>query len=322
MKDLFGGEGFDNCTGIERDLKEIYNRTEQKHNARSKKEAYSDFDSELNELSKEVECNEQTKKLYCLVRANVSLRMGQSKAESFDDARNDYQNAIKWLRKYTDENIDTSNEINCMIQLCIAKYFRNMGHCDRRSNFAFAKRELEKLESWLNRLEKWNNIHSQIWLDTKINIGRNYKNSYKFEEAKQYFWKMFLCLKGKLDSDDDNHKKMSEMEKPYDIMISENDIEDKDIYNRLVIDDGIVYEYIIQIFVQLAIVYRKTRDYDCAIEICQEVLKIENENIDILNNLGVCYRKNREYKKAEECLEIIKKKKSYNRFATINYWKC
>lgn len=321
MRKLFGGEEYENCESIESKLKSIYDKTEEKHNGRDKN--YKKELGRIEDIRKSKTTtifDEATEKLYCMVAANLSLRVGQSKAESFDDAKNDYQNAIKWLRKYTDEKNDTSNEINCIIQLCIAKYFRNMGHCDRRSNFAFAKHELKKLEGWLNRLENWNEIHSQIWLDTKINIGRNYKNSYKFEEAKEYFWKMFLCLKGKLNLNVENHKKLSEMKKPDDIMISENDIEDKDIYNRLVVEDSIIYEYGIQIFVQLAIVYRKTRDYDCAIKICEEVLEIENENIDIKNNLGVCLRKKGDYEGAVE--QVKKIKDSGNRFATINYWKC
>lgn len=323
MKNVFGGKEYKNCKDmdLETKIRAIYDDTERNHDERV--EDYETNRKNLEEVFKsnleKINSDENIKKLYDMVHANLLLRMGQCEEEAFNGTKNNFFEAIKILNRYASEKIDGKDEIGCLIQLSIAKYFRSMGHCDKRSHFVFAYHELEKLKNGLEELGSWNNVQSQIWLDTKLNIGRNYKNRYEFVEAEKYLWNIVEGLKWKFNLTDDMGNSVYRLKILKIEVISE---EEKVNYKKLNVDIDIVNGYMMQAFVQLAIIYRKMRKYDEAILICDTVREQNKENVDINNTLGVCYRKNQKYDEAKKIFENILEKNKKNRFANINRWKC
>lgn len=256
-------------------------------------------------------------KLYCLVKGNLLLRKGQREDALYADSEESYQQAVCLLRRHVkkSEN-DTRDVIDLLIQVCLGKYFRNLGHYKKRSHFHMAVYELQKVIQWLQEEQHtYDRQKTLIWLDVMANIGRAYKNLYNLAESKRYFGEIIYAVSPKIgDKAEDILRQVKELELEIDIrkealLLCESESGDR------------MYEsYLIQALVQLAIVYRKERNYHIAESLCHAVIRMDGGNIDARNNLGVCYRKQGNYTIAIS--EIGPLNKDGNSFAEINYWKC
>lgn len=137
------------------------------------REEYEAFLADVDEKWKDKtfwkETNHELEKLYCLVKGNLLLRKGQRE------------------------------DIDLLIQVCLGKYFRNLGHYKKRSHFHIAVYELQKVIQWLREEHHaFDRQKTQIWLDVMANIGRAYKNLYNLAEAKRYFGEIIYAVSSKI----------------------------------------------------------------------------------------------------------------------------
>lgn len=262
--------------------------------------------------------SEKLEKLYHLVKGNLLLRKGQNQDELFTNSKESYHDALKLLRKHVKQEEDGEWDIiDLLIQLSIGKYFRNLGHRERRSNFYIAISELEKVEQRIKAGMGENRREAAcIWLDVRVNIGRAYKNLYNLTQAKKYFSEIIVGIGAK--AGDEAQKALQKVEQLG--VMKDKPVDGMEFYEQIEGDQALYRSYLIQGLVQLAIVYRKERKYDIARGLCDAVVMMNHDNVDAVNNLGVCYRKEGDYEKAKEKFEPLMKNK--NRFAEINYWKC
>lgn len=261
---------------------------------------------------------QELKKLYHLVKGNIYLRKGQYEDERFEDSRESYHTAMELLQEYADPDEQERREsMNLLIQLSLGKCFRNMGENEKRSSFHIAIYEFEKVIQWLEAGEgRLDQKETQIWLNAKINIGRAHKKLYDLKTAEKCFLEIVAALDKKRKSN------VVEYLKTMGIVGESEDCRNhSDSYDRMEGTEELYRSFLVQAMIQLAIVYRKKREYYKAEKLCIKVMNMEEkDNIDALNNLGVCFRKNEEFEKAIEIFRPLKKEK--NRFAEINYWKC
>ena len=287
---------------------------------KDKKEKYDDLVKEMDKKWKELwegkEPVPELEKLHCLVKGNLLLRKGQREDELFEDSTESYRRAVELLRRYAEQKERKWDTVDLLIQLSLGKYFRNLGHCEKRSNYYIAIHELKKIRQWIEEnTEELDRERTQIWLDVVVNIGRAHKNLYELGEAKRYFWEIVHRIGEKVGDTVEIKLQQEEGLNPME------DASGKGV--KLCSKAGAEWmyrSYLVQALVQLAIVYRKERDYENARGLCQAVRKMDPDNIDARNNLGVCYRKKGEYERAIEEFEPLKE--NGNRFAEIDYWKC
>lgn len=289
---------------------------------KDKKERYEDLikgvDENWEQFREKKEPVLALEKLYCLVKGNLLLRKGQRKDELFEASTKNYRRAVELLRKHAEQKEKEKkwDTVDLLIQLSLGKYFRNLGHCDKRSNYYIAIHELQKLRQWIEETPgEFDREKTQIWLDVVVNIGRAHKNLYELKEAKRYFWEIVHRVSGKVG---DTEKEALQQVRELKIM---GEAPGEEV--KLCSQAGAKWmyrSYLVQALVQLAIVYRKERDYNNAQGLCWAVRKMDPGNIDARNNLGVCYRKNGKYEEAIAEFEPLKEEG--NRFAEIDYWKC
>lgn len=309
-------------------LKSIFDATENTYGYRrdedDKQEWYQRYIDEVDEVWQKVKMWnnnyqwEKLEKFYCLVKANLQLRKGQGQYELFEDAKESYNEAVALLRKYVKQEEDDERDIvDLLIQLSLGKYFRNLGHGERRSYFHTAIYEMEKVERWIKAGgEKCGKQQTQIWLDVRVNIARAYKNLYELEESKKILGEIIHGI-----GDKAGDEASIALQKLQELNIEEvQQVETAPFYEQMEGDKDLYRLYLIQALVQLAIVYRKERKYPIATGLCQAVEAIDRGNMDAKNNLGVCHRKEGKYELAKREFKELKWRK--NRFAEINYWKC
>lgn len=84
---------------------------------------------------------EETEKLFHLVKGNLLLRKGQNQDELFTSSRETYQEALKYLRRHIKQEAEEPDTVDLLIQLSLGKYFRNLAHREKRSNYYMAIHE-------------------------------------------------------------------------------------------------------------------------------------------------------------------------------------
>lgn len=237
------------------------------------------------------------KKMMHLTKGNVLLRYGQYMGEHFYDPSEYYQQACIILKQIYAP--DSDDFLDLMIQLNLAKYFRNMGKHNQRNDYWRALDEFEEVEKKIKAKtegkstgenELWK-IH--IWLEARMNIGRAHRYLYHIQEAKSCFlditkgilteWNKKIPINSALDSylDKENIRTDTNLDAHTD-------------------REKIYREYLIQALVQLAIVYQKSRDYDMSLDICKAILNYDPYNVDAQNSKGVClWKQHRDSKKED-----------------------
>lgn len=260
---------------------------------------------------------EETEKLFHLVKGNLLLRKGQNQDELFTSSRETYQEALKYLRRHIKQEAEEPDTVDLLIQLSLGKYFRNLAHREKRSNYYMALHEFEKVEQWVKAGKgEGGRMRTQIWLDVRVNTGRAYKNLYNLKQARIIFLEIVYGI--------GNRAGYAAAEAVHQLkeshVIWEQKSENNELYAQMQGNEFIWLSYMIQALVQLAIVYRKEKKYTFAREICHAVEKMSHDNVDVINNLGVCDRKEEKYEAAKSAFAPLMKQK--NRFAEINYWKC
>lgn len=314
----------------ENELKKIFNETEELHEGRhltdigiydslidrvekiienvksdDRENAAIETGKEMNTES--VQKNTTLEKFARMVKANLYLRRGQRKEarleiemekERMSSVKEDYNSALMQLRSciaLQDENENVPKQedekiLDWLIHISLGKYFRNMGHFDKRSNFDRAYYEFEKVKKELEDSKgKFSREKTHLWLDAQVNMGRANKNLYKLDAAEGCFYEMFLGLKDKCIL-----KNMKDIEQS--ILECTHTNFNTEIYQKKLFSDEKLFEkYIDQALIQLTILYRKRRKYKEAEALCKKILGRSEENMDAKNNLGVCLRKQDRY---------------------------
>lgn len=347
MKDFFpiqseSTESTDKCRSIETALKQIFNETEQLHADRSEAaEPPSHKDAPDAEpltpyrvLEKRLAAIDNSQRQICpgllllshLVEGNLFLRKGEYEDAHFQQSRESYTHAQSSLQKCFEacEKDDSPSEslIPLLLHLCFGKYFRNLGHCDRRSSFHLAMAEFNTVQSLLSQRNPQAanpQIQKQelyILLDTQINIARAHKNLYELEQAESSLLSFITAL-----SRHSHDTLPEELAREIPGLPMDKDAPKfPDPYRFLEQYQELYRQYMLQAFVQLCIVYRKKRDYEKAEQICAIILRHDPLNIDARNNQGVCLRKKEQYIQAETLFAPLMK--NGVRFAKLNYCKC
>lgn len=285
-------------------------------------------------------------KLALLVKGNICLRMGQYQSGGFKDAEESYRRAAKYLElgyKRRSGEKGALDQTDLLIALNLGKYFRNAGKSGHKTYFEKAVKMFAEIKGEIER--KWkegkkNPWEVHLWFDVIVNLGRVHEKLYYDESDADkrdniaepdiqdlpkdpliyYSTIAALASPFMVEKDADIYNKEIKRKAGF----SENDksrIWNKDIKPLVLNDikDIPLRDYFIQALVRTCITLRKRREYELVIELCESVLKIDKNNIDINNNKAVCYRK---CGQNAEALELIKNYKTGNRFAEINYWKC
>ncbi len=324
-------------------LKNVFNETENIHDpygaqqdildAKGKQERYKNlldrternWNSWLEQKEHEAEPSSYpAEKLHDVVLSNLYLRNGQCEEQKFHNTSESYKKALELLRKHRPpekNSIEGTNGedtlLNLLIHLNLGKYMRNMSYFESRSRFSLASHEFEKVKYFLEKEESFHDQnHMQIWLEAITNIGKCQKNRYELKESKSTFQGVVSGLLPWISAS----KKNIFEQKHLKLSLSEPCETEKAIYAHLKNEKQLSDLFFIRALIQLAIVYRKQRDYETAKAICEIVKAMEPENTDAINNLGVCYRKKGNLKEAIDCFKPLMERG--NRFARINYWKC
>lgn len=277
------------------ELKKIYEEADNRFDVRFGDDENSGNDDSFEELLEKIDhklaayqrdsglsMDRELRKMACLARGNVLLRMGQEQGEHFQGPLGCYQRAGSVLeQEYEPEKTDC---LNLMIQLNLGKYFQSLGQHNQRSDYLRALDEFEAVQEKIEKKEKFTPWETRIWLEATVNIGWMERYLYRLQAAKVCFLDMvgtLLCMPESphipipsLDRYLSGHQKPEIREKLNG---------DRELYEK----------YLLHALVQLSIAYQKSRDYGIAQEICVAVFHIKPDNVDAANNLGVCLRKQR-----------------------------
>lgn len=274
------------------------------------------YDIENFRCSDEDDCN--IFRLKGVVKANVLLRRGQVKADSFVDPTDDYHQACVILEQlYEQRESKNADFLEFLIQLNLGKYFRNMGMYMHRSDYYW--KAFDEFENILEKvvirpegsasIEPWRVF---IWLEAAMNLSRTELYLYNLKDAKLHLWSIYnktALEKDKLgNSIQPIFRNNQGFEENLDIwphgnfsfILEDNmtgEMKDKSKDNK-----DLLKQYSIQARIQLGIAFRKTRDYETARYIFKTVLDEYTEaknnekikyiyNVDALNNYAVCLRK-------------------------------
>lgn len=261
-------------------------------------------------------CNENNdiERLKGIVKANILLRRGQVKADSFIDPTDDYQQACVILEQlYEQREPEKADFLEFLIQLNLGKYFRNMGMYMHRSDYYW--RSYDEFENILDKLVKIQKDDSTsdseithekqswrafIWLEAAMNLSRSELYLYNLKNAKRHLWNIYkktACVIIDADSsikdifldyeEDDGKKHLFQPQILATILeCDENDSSCKT-------NSKMRQDYAVQALLQLGIAFRKTRDYSIAREIFAAILCEDSnqDNVDAFNNYAVCLRK-------------------------------
>ncbi len=275
-------------------LKGIYENADQlfddrfKDNKASQNEAF--FKNLLQDIDKmaasqkndDLRKNDELRKMFCLARGNVLLRMGQDQGENFQGPLGCYQRAGAVLEQEYEP--DEKDCLNLMIQLNLGKYFQCLGQHNQRSDYLRALDEFEAVQEKIEKKEIFSPQETRIWLEATVNIGWMERYLYRLQAAKVCFLDVVGMLLGMQES-------------PY-IQIPGLDQylrghQKPEIRKKLRGDSALYEKYLLHALVQLSIAYQKSRDYGIAQEISAAVLRIQRNNVDAANNLAICLRKQR-----------------------------
>lgn len=282
----------------------------------------------------------EAEKLRDLAIANLYLRKGQCRDESFYDPQECYKQAAALLWKLFEKNGSTPTDL--LIHLNIGKYFRNIGKRGHRSDSERALDEFRSVKEKLScRLKS--DVFSghaltqamHLLLDAEVNIGRVSLDIYYLDEAKTSFLRILRYLSPCMDEEKQRNIKSiiktAELDERLDSITFPKYLDD---YNKRNLTKEFLDSYVSEAMLQLGIVFRKEQKYECALKIFDLILSTsksnggntdnntdqENGNIDALNNKGVCFRKLYRLNEAERIFHNLLRKG--NRFATVNYIKC
>ena len=246
-----------------------------------------------------------------IVKANILLRRGQVKADSFFDPTDDYRQACVILDQCRNQKEpELLDFLQFLIQLNLGKFFRNMGLYSHRSDYY--RRSLDEFMNLLAKLadsvtqgpkEPWKDF---IWLEAAMNLSRIELYLYRLRDAKIHLWiiyqktqKIFEGSKKieaifAIDKGKEQGKDIIQSIKIGKILCDSQNSDLADIKSNLEIKAG----YATQALIQMGIAFRKTRDYIIAREIFATILceNLKNNdpmgiNVDALNNYAVCLRK-------------------------------
>lgn len=259
-------------------------------------------------------CNEHNdvERMKGVVKANILLRRGQVKADSFIDPTDDYQRACVILEQlYEQRESKNADFLEFLIQLNLGKYFRNMGMYNHRSDFYW--RAYDEFNNLLGKLlstidtkseknkEPWKDY---IWLEAMMNLSRTEIYLYHLKSAKFHLWyvykmtsqnisqkiKSIFTLDGEYELNPD-YKKFARIG---EVLADSQGLNTEKTKSNLETRSS----YAIQSLIQMGIAYRKTRDYTIAREIfamilCKDIKVSAKDgmNVDALNNYAVCLRK-------------------------------
>ncbi len=268
------------------------------------------YDIENFRCSDEDDCN--IFRLKGVVKANVLLRSGQVKADSFIDPTDDYQQACVILEQlYEQREPRKADFLEFLIQLNLGKYFRNMGMYMHRSDYYW--RAYDEFNNLLGKLlstidtkseknkEPWKDY---IWLEAMMNLSRTEIYLYHLKSAKLHLWYVYKMTSPNISQKiksiftlDGEYELNPDYKKFARIGAVLADLQDSNT-ERTKSNSETKSGYAIQSLIQMGIAYRKTRDYTIAREIfamilCKNIKGTSKNglNVDALNNYAVCLRK-------------------------------
>lgn len=255
-------------------------------------------------------CNEHNdvERMKGVVKANILLRRGQVKADSFVDPTDDYQRACVILEQlYRQREPENADFLEFLIQLNLGKYFRNMGMYMHRSDYYWrAHDEFKDILDKLVKIQKNNHGEQSwtafIWLEASMNLSRSELYLYNLKNAKIHLWNIYqktACEIIKADSCIKDiflgYEKVDGKSPlfPPQLLAPILGIDERDSLCKA--NSKILQDYAVQALLQLGIAFRKTRDYAIAREIFATIIlqdQGKNDiNVDALNNYVVCLRK-------------------------------
>lgn len=259
----------------------------------------------------------EIQKMICLTKGNILLRKGQCEDEWLLDSRESYQKAVQQLMLAYEPEKETPTDL--LIRLELAKFLRNSGKHRRKDDYEYAYGEFAAIKDCLDRKMKEEDLNRReihLWLDTWVNMGRAKKNLYELDAAGECFWKI-LRLLASFSNKDQIPLRMSqkgfggEWSKGQNPAGQFGRMKELGTFSRV---------YILQVLIQLGIVYRKKREYEKAEKLFDLTIEIDENNTDAENNRAVCYRKNGNLDAAKK--EFSRLKERGNRFAEVNLLKC
>lgn len=298
-------------------LLQVYRLTNDCYDKRfegvNRRNKLTDYLRVLDSNSKSCNQNKDIERMMGVVKANILLRSGQVKADSFIDPTDDYQQACIILEQlYEQREPEKADFLEFLIQLNLGKYFRNMGMYMHRSDYYW--RAYDEFENILDKVAKNqkddsnsdSEIHENqswrafIWLEAAMNLSRSELYLYNLKNAKRHLWNIYEKTACEIIDADSSVKKI--------FLGYEKDEEKKHLFPPkkldLILECGenggscktnskMRQEYAVQALLQLGIAFRKTRDYSVAREIFAAILCEDSnqDNVDALNNYAVCLRK-------------------------------
>ncbi len=233
----------------------------------------------------------ELKQMAHLTKGNILLREGQYLGLYFHDPHECYQQSCVILEQNFDP--DAKDFFNLMIQLNLGRHFQNLARCNQRSEYWRALDEFKEIKDKIETSSqgRFNLWETHLWLEAEVNIGQTERYLYLLQQSKkhlQHLVQKLSCLCGE-----------TEMYAALSRYLPAIEFHEEGSYSKL--DDNqdlrdLYTDYLKNALVQLGITYQKSRDYEIAQEICVQILKMDECNIDAANNLGVCLRKQRKKK--------------------------
>lgn len=301
-------------------LLRVYRLTNDCYDQRFKEDKVKDLSEYLKQIDKygNPYKNQTCLAMKNIVKANLLLRRGQVKADSFLNPTDDYQQACVILAQYKNQEEEKLDDfLKFLVDLNLGKYFRNMGMFSHKSDNY--RRALDEFTDLLERLTNSDSLKEMkpwkyyIWLEAAMNLSRIELYLYRFKEAKIHLWKIYQKTKELNKSsnivesifiEDKGSKEEKEVKEVNDF-IQSNKIgkvlceprnNDKNHIDNILYKDysEIRENYSVQALIQMGIAFRKTCDYTTARRIFAGILANycnNNWNVDALNNYAVCLRK-------------------------------
>ena len=271
--------------------------------------------------------------LYHLVRGNICLRISQCYQENDDLGNSDIWGGkaieIFWhgknlaashLSSLRSEKEDVSEVelYQCLINLNLAKYYRDYASRNRRSDFDAALYEFKRVRSRVKeeaenvaqekRKERYGRQYALIWMDAVLNINSIYRKKYQIhmaeeETLKTYYWLENLLLQQYQQNPTSNEK----FAKLIDELHKEDTIKDNDLNTERLKSDPFYYSnfydgqrYFLLVLLELSRIRRdlhSVENYRSAISIAiiadqwSDEMDQTGHNIDAINIISSSLRK-------------------------------